>query len=231
MRVSREKLWAVWTKGVATVWRVNDANTSSSEQGRLDQLLAENIRLKAELRDYRVLKQQLEAPALVDFKAIPAAVAGRPIDTFQSQLIVNRGAGQGVVIGAPVVIQSSTLVGFVTELSESTAVITLLFHPSTTIAAEAINEDIEVPAATGLAEGSNYTAVKLTTVPRDLSLQVGQVVVTRGTPGVVPTGLVIGKIKEVISGETEIYQEATIEVSYDLDELRAVTLLRPITNL
>lgn len=218
----RDFLWQRVIGGVAYLGHIEAFPPASLEQ-RLNALLAENIRLHAELHDYRLLRQQLAAPAFTDFPTLPAAILGRPIDTFRSQVIINRGQRDGVKGGEAIVIQGSILIGFITETRERTAVATILLHPQTALAGETVPSDGQ--PVQGVVQGTHYTGLQLTTVPRDQQLLVGQAVVTSPRAGRIPHGLLMGTIREIVNEETAAYQHATLELPYDPDHLRAVTLL------
>lgn len=226
MRQVRHSVWSQWSATVSRLAGVQIDYVSEDGQQRLEALLADNIRLRAELTDYYQLREQLNADAFPEFQAVPAVVVGRPLDTFRSQLMINRGTVDGIGLGAPVVISSSTLVGFVTELNATSSVVTLLFHPQTTVVVDVVTP--ENTSAQGLVEGARYTTLTLTTIPRDFPLQPDYGVVTRGKPREVPYGLVLGTVQTITSKETEVYQEATLRLSYDVDALRAVNVLRPL---
>lgn len=223
MRAARGRTWNVWVTTIVRVFRLPPIAVNNDVQSRLETLVADNIRLNHELQDYIRLREQLGAPAFAQFRPLPAVVVGRPIDTFQSQFVINRGAQDGVSIGAPAVINSSVLVGFVTQLEQKTAVITLLFHPQTSVTAYVRADTPEIAA--GLIKGDRYTTVHLTTVPRDFALSEGQEVLTQGSPQHVPAGLLIGRIHHFVSDETSIYHEAVLKVPYDPDQLAGVTIL------
>lgn len=231
MQHARSSAWRLW---VATVGRVLHIKTNftADEQARIEQLLSENLRLKAELGDYQRVRRQLGTPAFADFRAIPAAVIGRPIDTFRSELIISKGARDGVALNAPVLINGSTLIGFISALNETTAVCRLLFHPSTTLAVNILDtKDLNKAAdpaeilTQGLVQGQRYTAIDVTTVPRDQKLHEGLVVATTAKPNEIPYGLVIGTIQAIYTQAGETYQGAHLTVPYDPDSVQAVTIL------
>jgi len=217
----------VWSFGVGSVAKVVHINLQEPDQSRLEKLLAENIRLKSELKDYAHLKKNIGSPAFDDFKSIPAALIGRPLDTFQSEFIISQGAQNGVTLGAPLVIQGSILVGFVSELHEHSAVGRLLVHPSTTLAADVIDPTVSVDqiSSSGLVQGKSYTSLFLTTVPRDKPLHEGSQVVTQAKPGELPGGLLIGTVKKINDQKSSAYKEAILDTPYDSDSLNAVSIL------
>lgn len=220
LRVTRT---ATWSLIVATVggWQgITLLGYDAEREDQLNTLRVENVRLKGELTDYYRLRRQLDQPAVESLRAIAALVAGEPLDIFRTHFLVNRGALDGVVLGAPVVIQGSILVGFISELHEHSAVCRLLFNPETSIPAEVL----ETENARGLLTGSLYTSLLLSTIPRDVELHEGQSVVTVAQD-ITPSSLVVGTISKIYNEENETYQEARLQVPYDIDSLRAVTIL------
>lgn len=216
--------WLVAAAGRFGGYTVIDDRSAVRESA----LLAENIRLKAELQDYSRLKTQLGTPSFAEFRTVPVALAGRPLDTFQSKFLLSKGARDGLVLGAPLVVNSSALIGFIAELSETTAVGQLVLAPETTLAAQVAPTDADATLrATGLVRGQHYTSLLLTTVPRDVPLKADQAVVTEAKVGVVPFGLLLGTINSIQSSENDVYQEATLTLPYDVDQLRAAVVLLP----
>ncbi|MGH7927944.1 MAG: hypothetical protein ACREQV_09135, partial [Candidatus Binatia bacterium] len=103
----RTAAWSGVVRGIGFVFGAGIPGDENSLRDQLATLQAENLRLKAELRDYSRLRTQLGTPSYGSLRTIPAAVVGRPIDTFHSQYIINKGISSGVVINAPVVLNGS----------------------------------------------------------------------------------------------------------------------------
>lgn len=215
----RGRVWSWW---VASVGRLGGYEGLDKDRAsRESSLLAENIRLKAEQQDYERLRQQLGTASFAGFRSVPV-VLGRPLDTFRSQFLLSKGTQDGLTLGAPLVVQGSVLIGFITDLREQTAVAQLLLAPGTTLAVQ-----VEPAGATGLVRGHYYTSLLLTTVPRDIVLKEQQAVVTEAKPNVLPFGLVIGTIARIQSSDNAVYQEARLALPYEVDQLRAANILLP----
>lgn len=228
LRQAREAAWQIVVAATGRAFRVGQLEAPQDITDQLNKLRAENVQLNAELADYRRLRTQLDVAATQDYRQIPAAIVGRPIDTFRSQYVINRGANDGVILGSPAVTQGATLMGLVTELSSDTAVVQLLFHPATNLTAEVARpEGAEGPLPRGLVVGERYTSLALTTVPRDAMFESNMPVVTVAREGVIPYGLVIGHVGEIRSTESEAYQSASLKLSFDPDRLDALTILVP----
>jgi cell shape-determining protein MreC len=222
LRHARSFVWRTWVNSVARLTNLGPLELENSLQDELIRLQAENIRLRAEKHDYERVRQQLGAPALSTFRAIPALTATRPVDIFRTHFVLNRGAADGITLGAPVISEGSILLGFVVELQDHTAVAELLLHPATSVPAEVATE----PNARGLVLGRTYTSLALTVIPRDAAIAPGHPVTTIAQEHI-PPGLLIGTIAEVRSEENEAYQEAYLKLPYDPENLGAVSVIVP----
>lgn len=225
MQQARAATWDGWVIIVGRTFGLRDISGPQDTQARLQELVAENTRLKAELSDLRQLREELATPPVDNLRPVPAAVVGRPLDTLQSELIISRGLADGIAIHNPVVVHGSTLIGFVTEVQDTSARVQTLFHPATHIPVHALNLDEENPPAAGLLESHFYSALFITTVPRDVTLELNQAVVSvpdeTGTPG----GLSIGAVASIEGSEHEAYQSARVKPDYDIDRINSVTVL------
>lgn len=220
---ARGYAWWGLTATLARWFKVGPLTVPHNVSEQLAELTAENVRLRAESADYVRLREQLGAPAFAGFRGIAAEVAARPIDTFRTHYVINRGAAEGVTLDAPAVIRGSVLIGFVTELHEHTAVVQLLFHPNTSLPAEVLaGEDL---SGRGLARGKTYTGIELTNIPRDVTLEPGQTVVAVQKDDMIPAGLLLGTIQTTEDELHEPYRRARLSVPYDADRIFTVTIL------
>ncbi len=228
MRHVRAQAWDAWVYANAKVFRIDNISVSDSDLTAITKLTNDTLRLNAELREYRRLKDQLGMPAFDDRKKIPVAIISRPSDATSSRYVINKGVADGIVQGAPVVIQGSVLIGFTKELSQHASVVETLFSPNTSVTVETIAPDDSTPSARGLLESKFQTSLYMHTVPRDVPLSEGQQVITSNKDAAIPFGMIIGNIATIHNSENEAYQSAVIDVPYDLNSLdAAVVLVQP----
>lgn len=225
MEQARGLAWNAWVHSIGRLFDIDPTDSSNSVQDQLRALQIENIRLHTELRDYTRLKTQLGTPSFASLRSIPSAIVGRPIDTFQSQFIINKGIQDGITLGAPAVIGGSTLVGTVTHITTSSATIQSLYHPDSEFTAEVRSEDEEVPPARGLLTSKYYTTLQVTKIPRDIPITEGQQAVTTSHDEHIPAGLFLGTVEAVGANEHAAYQDITLSVPYDVDTIDAVQIL------
>ena len=222
MDKARDIAWNNWVGLMGRIWQIGPLTVPNNVAEQIGSLVAENARLKAECQDYQEIMKQLGSIPRAGFREIDARIAAQPLDAYHAQLIINRGAQDGLILGAPAVIQNSIVVGFVSQLFEETAVLQLLFSPQSTFPAEVIADE---DSGKGLVQGRSYTSVEMITIPRDVEVKTGQQVVTATQEGLVPYGLVVGQIGETKDEQYEPYQRARLNLPYDTSELRAVTVL------
>lgn len=223
----RNRTWDQLVHITTAVFNLQEPTPSQSTNDKLKQVTLDNIRLQSELTDYDRLRKQLLAPSFDGMQHISAHVITRPIDTLQSEYIINKGIEEGMGTGDPVVVEGSALVGFISQVSLHSAVVQTVFHPETSITAETTVTDSGATPARGLVTSKFQTSLMMGTIPRDATLAVGQNVITTSNGGQIPYGIVIGTIASISKPENEAYQQAVIQLPYNPDSIEAVTVLIP----
>lgn len=162
----------------------------------------ENDRLKAEnasLSFWRTKALQLEAEqeelyALLNYqpprqaKTLTARVLGDNGGVFSQSLIVNAGAAQGVQKGAVAMTEKGILGRVVAVGRETSRVMLITDYLS------------RLPVSVGkggfkcILAGDNSSELKLTALPENAEIQIGDIVMTAGTAGVYPAGIGVGVV-------------------------------------
>src|SRR3989344_3889139 len=70
----RAKAWDAWVVANAKVFGIDGISISDSDLDTIGSLTNDTVRLHAELRDYRELKNQLGTPAFDSMHKIPVAI-------------------------------------------------------------------------------------------------------------------------------------------------------------
>ena len=206
-------------------------------QAEINQIKAENARLKSIEEENKKLRQYLKFSTKNEFNYILTNVISRgmfadPVSGQQS-LIIDKGAADALASGLAVVNSEGIIVGKIAEVKENTAKIYLSTGSNCKLAA-AIQEGQEQPGSVnktvGIAEGELGLTIRMNFIPQAEEIKVGDTAVTSGLEKNIPAGLVIGKIVEVDKTSNEVWQRATIEPLINLDELTIVSVLRPREN-
>jgi rod shape-determining protein MreC len=205
---------------------------------------SQNAKLKAEVQRYRAealrnaaaVKQNDELQALLkfeqgsrypqDYRAVNASVVSFPSGTYSHQIVIDAGKDSGIHLNTPVV-SADGLVGKVTQVGPSTAVVTLLTDPDSAVPAR----DLKTKVSGLLRHGQGSTLI-LDRVAKEQIVDKGDWIVTRGTvdrryPDEYPYGIPIGRVVSV--GTSDIASFLTVEVQplAKLDSLEVVAALIP----
>jgi len=175
----------------------------------------------AQLRE--ALRHAHQAAALAqEFTATPGIVAmviGRSLLPTQQTLLLNRGARDGLAQGA-VAVHVAGVVGRLTDLSPSTALVVLLTDPDSRVSGL-----IERSRETGLLVGRGLGQCELIYLNADADAQEGDRVLTAGLGGSFPKGLLLGVITRVIRDESTGSAWAQVNPAAQLGRVEEVLCL------
>jgi rod shape-determining protein MreC len=171
-------------------------------------LRGENARLREEnlrLRQWHAVAQKLQQEnvayeSLLNFvdDPLPAFITARVIGdaggAYVRTVLLNAGTGDGVRVGQAVT-NADGLVGRVVEAGNRSARILLMTDLNSRV--PVVIESTRVPA---ILAGDNSDHPRLSYLPRNASVLPGQRVVTSGHGGMLPPGLPVGEVVEIVDG-------------------------------
>ena len=186
---------------IAELDRVRSQYASvSGERFTIDLLSSENRELRELLGDS-------------DEKRVVAGVIGRPNKLPYDVLVLDKGAQDGILEGAPVYIASSTVIGVVNKVFQKNAVVELITSPGFTSSVYIIGPNIYTNAE-GVGGGQLRVGV-----PQGIALNVGDLVVLPS----VASG-VYGEVSVVDSIPTRPEQYGYVSPQTPLSSLRLVSV-------
>lgn len=171
--------------------------------------LLENERLK-KLLD---LKETLRSPVLA------ASVIGEDGSPWFKTLVINRGEGDGLREGMPVM-AADGVVGQVVKVGARSSRVLLLTDHASGIAAI-----VQRSRARGVVKGAGVGRCSLEFTIREDDVKVGDTVITSGIGGIFPKGLPIGEVAMVKKGDYGIFQTIEIRPAVNLMRLEEVLVL------
>lgn len=147
------------------------------------------------------------------------------IDEFDQRVVIAAGTDHGIRKETPVVTREG-LVGSVTEVSGSAALVTLLTDESSAVQAR----DQRTNAIGLVRHGQGQDSLILDLVSKQQQIARGDVIVTAGTrnnkyPSLFPRGIPIGVVTSVGQSDTALFWQVQIEPFVDFSSLDAVTAL------
>ncbi|MFQ5886422.1 MAG: rod shape-determining protein MreC [Anaerolineae bacterium] len=189
-------------------------------QKLVDQLVIENVRLREAEIENITLRQQLGfKESNPDYQLVSAQVIGHDPSNVLEYITVDRGSGDGIAVGMPVV-TSQGLVGRVVETYPRSSRVLLI-----TDASSSVNALIQNSRATGVVQGKPGGGVVMRYIQQGEEVKVGDLVVTSGLGGNFPRRLVIGQVTAVRQKDIELFQEAEVEPTVEFDHLEMVMII------
>lgn len=192
----------------------------SAENDRLNIALAD-VSLKLSLylesaKENDRLRSVLGFKENDSYELLPAEIVSVSGDFIPVSAVINRGYDDSVYIDQPVINQAG-LIGRVSSVSQTYAVVELLTDPSNRVAAR-INSSREM----GIIKYFASTGMILDNFPVQGEVYVGDTVISSGLGGVYPEGLIVGTVADVQRQELAVFCDIKITPAanfYSLDEL------------
>jgi rod shape-determining protein MreC len=197
----------------------NEALRNENAELRNLVMLLQEARLENE-----TLRRELAFKSAVpNYHLLAAEVIGHDPNNLLQYLIIDRGGDDGLKPGMPV-LTADGLVGRISRVSHSSAVVMLISDPSSSVSAL-----IQRTRATGLVQGHPGQEQVMRYIPQGEEVQVGDVVLTSGLGGNFPKRLVIGQVVSVKHSDVEMFQEARLAPAVRLRDLEMVQVLLNFT--
>jgi len=189
-------------------------------EAEVAELQAQIIELQQQLTEYQILSALLDfARAYPEYKYVGASVIGRDPSPFVKYIQINRGSNDGLRRGMPVVTQKG-LVGRVSQITASAALVELITDPGTVI-----NVEIEPERIEAVLSGSITSDIHLDFIPQEAKVESGDLVLTSGLGGNFPPNILIGQVTSVRSQEFDLFQSAAIQPVVDFEHLEIVLVI------
>src|SRR3989338_1619727 len=153
---------------------------------------------------------------------IRVEIISRDFQNPDQNLTINRGSRHGVALGDPVIVAGDILLGVVAEGGENTTAVGLL--PSSQ---GAINALVVPGGASGLVRGEHGLGMTFDLVSQNEVINPGDQLLTSGLGGQFPKDLLIGEVSRITSGESELFQRASVLPATNYRDLNFLFVLKP----
>lgn len=206
-----------WVQRSLLVGRVRDLErevlASRARLGELDDLEFENAKLRT----------LLEAARRLEREYVAGEIASIDLDPFAHRVIVKRGRIHGIEVGMPVIDDRGVL-GQVEQVNRSTARVILLSDPD-----HALPVQVLPSGERTIAYGSgSIDRLRLSDLPMNTALEVGDLVVTSGLGGQFPPGLPVGRVGGVQRLDGQPFAEAAVTPLSAMDRNRLVLIVEAV---
>ena len=185
---------------------------------------SENDNLKDEIGK---LKETLNLNTILSDKVyMNATVVTRNIDYWYNEITIDKGSKNGIEKGMAVVVPKG-LIGQITKVSNYTSTVKLLS-----------NENMSDKISVKIKVGDNYVYglisaydAKTNTytvegISENVKIEKDADVVTTGMGTIFPSGLIVGKVKEVTTDNFDLSKVVEVKSSVDFNDIDYVTVLK-----
>lgn len=187
------------------------------ENSNLRKDYSENINLKIE---NNALRELLGVQLRKDYETELAKVIGFSSGELQSEITLNKGTNDGVLEGMGVVSEDG-LVGIIILSASNSCKVKLINDPRSSIGARILSSRV-----LGMVEGSNDKKIYLNYIPKEEIVFKGDVIITSEYGKLLPSEILIGRIKSTAGSAGSPYKEIEIEPFVDFKELEYVLIIK-----
>ncbi|MDD5289785.1 MAG: rod shape-determining protein MreC [Patescibacteria group bacterium] len=180
----------------------------------------EIISLKEALRQKGITDEQLEFLKQEKLKAVLARVITRGVENNPNQLIIDKGARDGIKNGLVILGRGGVVVGRVTRVEDTSAQILLLTDTSVEMGAADVDGGL-----LGVVKGNKDLSLRLNYVLKEKKITKGDIIITSGEKDLIPAGLLIGEIDQVFEDEREIFKSARLTQPVDVANTDIVSVI------
>ena len=192
------------------------------EINELNSQMVDYLETKQENEHLREMVGLAQSSPGIEFSE-PCTVIGRTANDIFGSFFIDKGTKDGVSINDPVVTKDG-LVGFITEAEYTYSRVTPITSNELSIGVYCVRT-----GETGVTQGSFELAeegiLSMIYVPLDCEMSEGDIIVTSGSSGLVPKGLVVGKIGETEIAPNGLSRIAEVTPSCDAAELKTVYVI------
>ncbi len=202
----------------------------------IDNLKTENEKLKKEnsefeqaLRELEIVKAENQTlkeylgltKKYTEYETVPAYIISKDVSNYSSIFVINAGKKDGIDVNMTVIADKG-LVGYVISTTDNTAEVQTIIDSSSAVSASISETEDSIVCKGSLTEGK----LRGTYIPTSADIVEGNDIQTSGMGGIYPKGIIIGKIKEVVSTLNPLDRFAWIEPAVDFNKVETVLVIK-----
>ena len=212
--------------GISSTWNgyVNLINVQKENETLAEEvkrLRSEVIYLKENISTTDRLTELLKpGDSYVEKQVVASIIAKDPANWYEA-LVINKGEKEGVEPGMGV-ITAGGVIGRVVKTAPDYSRVLLMSDRSSAVAGV-----IQRTGYEGIVEGQHGRTLRLNYIMSDADVQNGDIIITSGTDGVFPRGIMIGRVNRVEKPQNRLFQTVELMPEADLSREREVLVIKP----
>ena len=213
-------------------------NIFNSDSSDVEELQAQNEELKKENEELKM--QVFESQKILDenttlkemlniqkeyqhYETVMANIIYREHDNWTQTFTIDVGSNDGIKLDQTVVHEEG-LVGYVSDVTETTAVVTTILDASSSVSVN-ISTINEPAVVNGDLELKEQNRLKLTYIPLDTEISVSDMLYTSGIGLKYPSSIPVGRIVEIVNNKNDVNRYALVEPCVDIGKISEVAVI------
>lgn len=199
---------------------------ATSSDLKLDNMVCEGITLEREKELEELKKINNLASTLTDFDSITSLVLNRNKMYWFNSLTINSGSDK--IQEGDAVISSSGLIGIINKVSKKTSEVKLITTSDINTKISVMiktNNDTIYGIMNNYNKENNYLEVTTVNKIGDIDIK-DSLVYTTGLGGILPSGILIGTVKEVVRDKYDVTNIIHVTLSSNINDLKYVKVLK-----
>lgn len=192
------------------------AQENKALKEQISKLISENAKLRKNLAETESLVSQSQYLDPQIYHLIPV----RPIGLGR-YLKIDKGSASGIKMGQAVVFNDN-YVGKVISTSPNISNIQMIQDPDSKVAV--FSQGLE-GRAKGILVGQFGIEVLMDKILHEEKINVDDLVYSEGTEGFLPRGLILGRVRQVLEKEKEVFKQAKVQPVFDIRDLELVFVI------
>lgn len=195
-----------------------------NEQYKINELVFHEQALQLDIvkRENNRLRALLASPVRSDAKKMVAEILAVDSDPYTHQVVINRGANDGVYEGQAV-IDDEGIVGQILHVGTSSSRVLLITDVTHAVPVRISRNGLRLIASgVGVIDRLTHNHV-----PHSSDIRIGDLLVTSGLGSKFPEGYPVAKVSSVIQDESRAFSQIQSQPVAKIDRLRYVLLLWP----
>ncbi|EKD43926.1 MAG: Cell shape-determining protein MreC [uncultured bacterium] len=185
---------------------------------KIDILSAKNKLLEQENFD---LRNQLNFKSKNKYNILTASIIAKNLEATDRVIVIDKGLIDGVRVDQPVIYGDGILIGKIFKTEDTLSFARILSDNQSKVAATILNSDHSL----GVIEGGFGLSVKMTFIPRNENIMIGDQIITSGLEMNLPRGLVIGKVAAIENEAYQPFQSAIIDAPVDYEKINLIGII------
>lgn len=211
-----------WRDAILNIKHLKDLNAKLTSENL--ELYGKLAKLSQVEEENALLNEKLNLSSKNSWNIILTRVIGRDFNNNRSFLI-DKGSKDGLVDGMPVIITGGVVIGKTSDVNFNTSKVITTIDVQSKITAITSSD-----GTSGLVRGLG-SDLTFDLIDKNRKPKIGDLIISSGIDGLLPRGLVIGKIKQIRSGDNQVFNTADIELLANFRDINDVFVIINFTPL